>query len=157
MERWQRFGARVWPWIPFPLRRLALWYGNAHFLVGAAALIQDDRGRVLVARHTYRRHAPWALPGGWVRPNEDPADAVIREVLEETDLAITLLGPLAIYLEDRGHLTAVFAARLSGGTFRPSAEVSEIRFIEHGHWPDGLREDHRVLIESFHDDPVFQK
>jgi 8-oxo-dGTP diphosphatase len=147
----------VWRWLPRPLRRIALWCANAHFLVGAVALIHDEEGRVLVARHTYRRHAPWALPGGWVRHGEDPAGAVIREVLEETGLGVTVLGPLAIYLEARGHLTAVFAARISGGTFRPSAEVSEIRFIEHGHWPDGLRRDHRVLIESFRDHPLFKQ
>ncbi len=146
---WRGVRTTLWRRLPEWLKWTLVWRGNAHFLVGAVALVWDGSGRILVARHTYRRHAPWALPGGWVRRDEDPADAVSREILEETGLQVEVLAPVAVRRERRNHLTVVYTARLAGGTFRPSEEVSEIRFILPGLWPDGLRADHQRLIEEF--------
>ncbi len=53
------------------------------------ALIQDDRGRLLV---TVRANDPkkgfWDLPGGFVDPDESAEQAVIREVQEELGLRV---------------------------------------------------------------------
>jgi len=141
--------ARVWRALPLWGKRLLLWLCNAHFIVGAAALIHDGRGRVLVAKHTYRVGPPWGLLGGWVQRGEDPAHAVVREVREETALEIESTALLTVRRESPAHLTVVYRARLTGGTFHPSAEVSEIRFLERGVWLDGLRDDHRAIIEMF--------
>lgn len=55
------------------------------------ALVHDDEGRLLVVR---RRNEPgagrWSVPGGRVAPGETDADAVRREVLEETGLHVTV-------------------------------------------------------------------
>jgi ADP-ribose pyrophosphatase YjhB (NUDIX family) len=143
------FVARCWRVLPRRMQRLVLWLSNTHFLVGTAALIWDDGGRVLVARHTYRRGPPWGLLGGWVRRGEDPAATVVREVREETALDVVVDGPLAVRRESPIHLTIIYAAHLRGGTFQPSDEVSEIRFLRRGERLDGLREDHRALIAEF--------
>jgi len=55
------------------------------------ALVHDDAGRLLVVR---RRNEPgagqWSVPGGRVEAGETDADAVRREVLEETGLHVTV-------------------------------------------------------------------
>lgn len=150
---WEASRAALWRRLPPWAQWVTVWWGNAHFLVGAVALVQDADGRVLVARHTYRRHAPWALPGGWVRRDEDPAQAVAREILEETGLQVDVERPLTVQREGRGHLTVVYRARLVGGTFRPTGEVAEVRFIVPGTRLEGLRSDHRRLIEEFTEPP----
>ena len=142
-------GTVLWLRLPAWAKHLLLWLVNTHFIVGTVAIVSDGEGRVLVARHTYRRRRPWALPGGWVRRGESPADAVVREILEETGLAVEVARPLTVQPESPVHLTVVYAARLAGGSFRPSLEVSEVRFLEPGLYPEGLREDHRALIEVF--------
>ncbi|HLI86437.1 MAG TPA: NUDIX hydrolase [Bryobacteraceae bacterium] len=71
-------------------------------LLGIGALIFDrqpgDRGRILLAR---RGKPPllgqWSLPGGLVEAGEELADAVRREVREETGLEIEPLGMLEIF------------------------------------------------------------
>ena len=142
-------GVHVWRWLPGWVRSALTWSLNAHFIVGTVAIIQDDDGRVLLARHTYRRSSPWALPGGWVRRGEDPGDTIVREIAEETGLTVDVLSPLTVQRESPHHFTVVYAARVTGGTFRPSVEVSEVQFVMPGAWPLGLREDHRALIERF--------
>src|SRR3989454_5194292 len=100
-------------------------------------------------RHTYRTRWPWALPGGWVRRGENPAQALVREIREETTLEVEVLAPLTVQMESPTHMTVIYGARLVGGAFRPSAEVAEVRFLEPGVWPVGLRADHFAIIESF--------
>jgi 8-oxo-dGTP diphosphatase len=154
-QMWKRHAARLWRWLPGWARRALLWRLNAHFLVGTVAVVRDAQGRTLIARHTYRRYAPWALPGGWVRRGEDPATAVVREILEETDLRVEVIAPLLVQRESPAHLTVIFAARLIGGTFRPSGEVSEVRFVDPGTYPPGLREDHRAVLDAVRGHPLF--
>ena len=58
--------------------------------LAAYALVIDSAGRVLLTRHPddRRRAGRWLLPGGGVEHGEHPEQAVIREVCEETGLAV---------------------------------------------------------------------
>ena len=52
----------------------------------AAYAVVERRGKILLT-HWRRGHLHgWTLPGGGLEPGEDPRDAVVREVLEETGL-----------------------------------------------------------------------
>jgi 8-oxo-dGTP pyrophosphatase MutT (NUDIX family) len=56
--------------------------GVRHFT--ASAIVFDDHQRVLLVHHNKLRQ--WLYPGGHIDPNEDPAQAAQREVLEETGI-----------------------------------------------------------------------
>lgn len=52
----------------------------------AAYAVVERRGKILLT-HWRRGHLHgWTLPGGGIERGEDPRDAVVREVLEETGL-----------------------------------------------------------------------
>ena len=57
------------------------------------ALIYDSDGRLLLIRRATDPGAGrWSIPGGRVEPGETDADAVVREVAEETGLLVHAAG-----------------------------------------------------------------
>jgi 8-oxo-dGTP diphosphatase len=84
------------------------------------AVLLDDAGRLLLIR---RAHEPgrgrWSVPGGRVECGETDQHAVIREVAEETGLAVEVTGWLGVVQRD-GPDGAVFdihdyRCRVTGG------------------------------------------
>jgi ADP-ribose pyrophosphatase YjhB (NUDIX family) len=65
--------------------------------VGAYALVVGDPGEVLLTRYRTGPDAGlWALPGGGVDFGERPADAIVREVSEETGLDVRVTDLLDV-------------------------------------------------------------
>jgi 8-oxo-dGTP diphosphatase len=61
------------------------WFVRRPSTSGALAAIWHD-GRVLLVKNSYRRQ--FTLPGGYVRPGEDPRAAASRELREEVRMRI---------------------------------------------------------------------
>jgi 8-oxo-dGTP pyrophosphatase MutT (NUDIX family) len=65
-------------------------------VLGAAAFVFDDAGRVLVVKENYGRYR-WSLPGGAVEDGESPEDACVRETLEETGVDVKVENLVGTY------------------------------------------------------------
>ncbi|WP_433861922.1 NUDIX hydrolase [Streptomyces sp. L7] len=87
-----------------------------------------DGPRILLAHWNESGRSGWTLPGGGIEPGEDPLDAVVREIAEETGFearAEALLGidskivpAEARFVPDAGPLHAlriVYRATVTGG------------------------------------------
>jgi 8-oxo-dGTP diphosphatase len=97
--------------------------------VAAYAVITDNQGRMLLPHWSEYGHSGWTMPGGGLDPGEDPADAAVREVLEETGYHVELDGLLGvdsfvIPAAERGRpserpvqaLRIVYRAHITGGS-----------------------------------------
>lgn len=124
-------------------------------LLAVDGLARDSAGRVLLIR---RRNEPfegsWALPGGFVDVEEDPRDACVREMKEETGLtvAVTRLGGLygRPGRDPRGHtVSAVYFCRVLEGEAFGGDDAAEARWFEGGELETlSLAFDHRDILEE---------
>jgi ADP-ribose pyrophosphatase YjhB (NUDIX family) len=96
--------------------------------VAAYAICLRD-GQVLLARFIGAQPHHWTLPGGGLEHGEDPADAVLRELTEETGYTgrvVRLLGidsaryefPRDYGVEDQQQLRIMYEVDVVGGELR---------------------------------------
>ncbi len=113
--------------------------GSELLLIPAvSALVRDAEGRLLVHR---RPDGTWSLPAGAIEPGETPAQAIVRETLEETGLLVVpervaaVVGGTSCRVRNRaGHeieyLVTVFECRISGGRLvHTSDETVAVTFV----------------------------
>jgi ADP-ribose pyrophosphatase YjhB (NUDIX family) len=86
--------------------------------VGVSTLVRDRAGEVLLVRRGKQPFlGTWSLPGGHVEPGERLADAAVREVDEETGLAISGLSRIdvaEIIAGEYHYVLVVFSANGDG-------------------------------------------
>jgi 8-oxo-dGTP pyrophosphatase MutT (NUDIX family) len=83
------------PMSPY-MRELRTRVGTMRLLVpSVTGVVHDDAGRILLVQQ--RDDERWSTPGGAIDPAETPADAVVREVWEETGLLVTPRRVLGVY------------------------------------------------------------
>ena len=120
------------------LRRVCPACGFTHFddpKVAVAAFVQDQ-GRVLLVRRAYNpERGKWALPAGYVDYGEDPAVAVVREVKEETDLDVTVVGLLSVTggpAEFGASIVITYAVTVLSGSARPQDDADALLWLSPG-------------------------
>jgi 8-oxo-dGTP diphosphatase len=101
--------------------------------VGSAAIVVNEAGELLLgvrAKPPLAGH--WVLPGGGVRPFETVAQAVEREVVEETGLVVEAREQLGVWEvvepPDEHRLIVYNRADLVGGELTPGDDLSEVAF-----------------------------
>ncbi len=70
-------------------------------MVVAYAVVRDDRERVLLVRRS--DDGNWELPGGRIEVGETTAEALRREVFEESGISVAITGVSGIY-SDPAHI-----------------------------------------------------
>jgi ADP-ribose pyrophosphatase YjhB (NUDIX family) len=129
-------------------------------VTGAAAIVIDSAGRVLLQRRADNGH--WGLPGGGIDLGESASAACIREVREETGYDVDILrlhgvysdpvfGQLIRYPDGRvAHIVAiVFVCKVVGGTLTISDESTDAAWCEPGELPEPMAPSHRVRLTDF--------
>lgn len=115
--------------------------------------IVDDGARLLLVR---RGHPPgeglWSLPGGRVEPGESDADAVVRELREETGLAVRP-GALVGTVERDATGGDVYVIRdyrctVAGGTLTAGDDARDARWVPYADVPTLPLVDH--LLDTLH-------
>jgi 8-oxo-dGTP diphosphatase len=100
-------------------------------LMGAAAIILNTAGEVLLVKHTYGQ-CNWEIPGGRAEEGESPVTTAIREVREETGLDVVAQSMTGYYYDaSAGGLHFVFRCEVQDGTnpaMLDGEEVSECRY-----------------------------
>ncbi len=99
------------------------------------AVVHDARGRLLLVR---RANPParglWSVPGGRVEPGEDDGTAVVREVAEETGLAVTPVRLVGSVLRDAPdgsvYVIADYLCEVTGGTLAAGDDAADAGWFD---------------------------
>lgn len=117
----------------------------------ADVIIEVGEDIVLVRR----KNPPegWAIPGGFVEAGESAETAAVREALEETGLAVTLVLLLGVYSDPgrdpRFHtLSAVYVGRAEG-TPSGGDDAADARLFGEGNLPSPIAFDHAKILSDY--------
>ena len=98
------------------------------------AAFRDDK--ILLVREA--RDGGWTLPGGWADPGQSPAEAVVREVFEESGFHVRVTKLAALYDRSKHpHMPRApfhvyklfFLCEITGGSATVSHETTAVDFF----------------------------
>ncbi len=112
---------------------------NTHFpRIAVAALIEHQGSILLIQRGTPPNQGLWTLPGGKVMPGETLAQALRREIVEETGIEVRCLGLIhhfeVIQTDTSGELKfhyviLDFRAEYLGGTLTAGDDALQAQWL----------------------------
>jgi 8-oxo-dGTP diphosphatase len=127
--------------LPFPTRPVTV-----------DCVVFDGESVVLIKRGHEPFKDYYALPGGFVEPNESVEDACRRETLEETGLVVERLKMIGVYSEPsrdaiRHTVAVAFFAEANISTLKAGDDAKSVELVEN--WRDlPIAFDHKKIIED---------
>jgi 8-oxo-dGTP diphosphatase len=99
-----------------PFQWRFLWLVHAKFICGVTGVIRDEHGRVLLLRHRlWPESRQWGFPTGYANKGEQHEDTIVREVREETGLAVKPGRLLMVRSGYHLRMEVYYEATLMGG------------------------------------------
>ncbi len=122
--------------------------------VASAVVVEVGGGVVLGRRAIEPSYGLWCLPGGFVNDDEHPADAAIRECMEEIGAAVELTSLIGVYhvpKRDAHSIVGIgYRARLAiGAQLSAGAEMLEVRVFPIDSLPALAFPSHRHVLDEF--------
>jgi len=147
--------------LPAPLHRalLPLAHSLRHYwrrwrkmpIAGVSVVITNLGGDVLLLKHSYGP-AVWSLPGGGLKPGEDPEEAARREVREELGIELARIEPIGTLTEvlsGSPHTAHLYAGACDRHPQPDRREVVEARFFPSHSLPEPLGHTTRARIAAW--------
>lgn len=129
------------------------WIFFADPKVAAAVLVEQENRILLVRRVNEPFRGLWTLPAGFVNADEDPAEAAIRECLEETGLEVALAGILEI-IHGREHARGAdfvifYRGQVTGGNLQAGDDADAAAWFQRGSLPELAFQSTRTILSRY--------
>lgn len=138
----------VWRRLPKQARRAGVLLTNPRFTVTVGAVIFDAENRVLLLQHRFRPGSGWGIPGGFINAQEQPEDALRRELREEIGLEVEHVEIAFINtLQQYNQVEIIFRATACTQAQPCSFEIHRAEWFEVPSLPDDLPDYQQGLIQ----------
>lgn len=138
---------KIWRLIPFRMRLLIVRSTQNKFTVSVVALIVSSDKKVLLLDHYIRPGSSWGLPGGFVEPGELPAEAIRREISEETGIELGKVELIEVRTI-RKHVEILFMAKADGPAEIRSREIRDLGWFSPDDLPDEMNVKQKELVRK---------
>jgi ADP-ribose pyrophosphatase YjhB (NUDIX family) len=103
-------------------------------VVGVAAIVLDDKGRILLGRRRGGTYPGlWCIPCGYLGYAEDVYEGVRREFKEETNLDIEIIKVFTVqsnFHDPEKHSVGIwFLCQVVGGCLTPGDDLDQVEFF----------------------------
>jgi 8-oxo-dGTP pyrophosphatase MutT (NUDIX family) len=118
---------------------------------GVKVMAFDLEGRVLLVRHRYGRSDLWMLPGGGIARGETPAEAAVREMMEETSCRLArpeMVGCWQARAEGRRDTVYLLRGTTADTPQPDGIEIAEARFFPPHDLPETVSPATRRRVEE---------
>jgi len=124
----------------------------------ACGIVFDAQGHLLL--HRRADNGRWALPGGAIETGETAAEAVVREVLEETGYRVKVERIVGVYSDPvhttirypngdvSSYVAIAFECSVIGGAPALSGETAEVQWFPTGALPEGFNPGHVPRVQD---------
>ena len=131
--------------------------GWIHFVdpkVAAAVLVTREESVLLVRRVNEPYRGLWTLPAGFVNGGEDPAEAAVRECLEETGLCVSVTRVYEI-VSGREHprgadFVIVYQAEFISGVLQANDDADAVEWFDKNGLPPLAFLATQKVLQSFY-------
>ena len=139
---------RIWKQLPLFLKVWTSRLLRPKYMVAVAAIIFDDKGSILLGKHTYRKKYPWGMLAGNLEYGEDPEVAIVRELYEETGFEIEVKRLLkAVSAREDHHISLIYLCTILDGSFAPTPEISSVQYFSTNNLPDMLHTEKTLILQ----------
>jgi ADP-ribose pyrophosphatase YjhB (NUDIX family) len=138
----------LWRRAPRSFRRFSVKLTQPRFTVTVAAVITDERNRVLLLNHVFRPGNGWGVPGGFINKGENLEDALRRELREEIGLELGKVEfRYARALKTTAQVEVIFRAEPKGLPQSKSVEIVGLDWFGLDSLPPGIPPSQKQIIE----------
>ena len=139
---------KVWKKMPPSLRRRIVRLTQNQFTVSVIAIILNESGEVLLLDHVLRPASGWGIPGGFLNHNEQPVEALRRELREETGIELNAIKLLNARTLNR-HIEILFRAEANGAAEVKTREINSLGWFDIDKMPENMDRAQKSMIRSY--------
>ncbi|MGI8494996.1 MAG: NUDIX hydrolase [Pyrinomonadaceae bacterium] len=144
----KRIIGKIWRLSPATVRARFVRLTQQTFTVSVGAIVTNAEGKVLLLDHVLRPASGWGIPGGFINKNEQPAEAVKREICEEIGLEIENIEMVKAHTYKR-HVEILFRAEADGEGKVQSLEIKQVKWFSLNEMPQEMNRTQKQLIRQF--------
>ncbi len=144
----KRIIGKIWRLSPATVRARFVRLTQQTFTVSVGAIVTNAEGKVLLLDHVLRPASGWGIPGGFINKNEQPAEAVKREICEEIGLEIENIEMVKAHTYRR-HVELLFRAEARGEGKVQSLEIKQLKWFSFDEMPEEMNQTQKQLIRRF--------